>query len=464
MLSNQNKDLWRRIEDFSIDDPLASVKYSDKLAYFNGWSKGYTKRVIEEYKKFIFLCCVLPGGASPSKPIDEAWHLHLTYTHNYWKEFCNTVLGKEIHHFPSRGGPEEKEKHSYWYENTLKAYFNYFEKEPPGDIWIHDTPVSMQQNNEPTNKTLRDYKQFYRKYPYFLLLPFLVPLIFGKIHAFQITGHQFLVFYSALVISFIIFLLTIGRKKKEELRQLVAEEYKGDADVYQLARFVFGKERSLRAAIVDLVEKRVLEPVRKNKFIYHPTNYRYSSIEKNPLAISLLKNIKDGEAIPFTSLSNYYNEENTYHAELSSLYKSVSAKDYIPAAIFISIGLIGVARILQGTYNDKPVSFLVAICVIFSIASLVTITNYSGTSLLKGEFQKKYQNSELPEFASSAIAGSFVFFGLSYLPNMNGDSYLRKTFSNYYDGSDGSSGWNSSGCGSDGGSCGGGCGGCGGGD
>src|SRR5687768_6262091 len=136
MQSEQQKDLWNRIRDFAIDDPLASVKYSDKLAFNNGWSKDYTARVIEEYRRFIFLCCVLPGGASPSKPVDEAWHLHLTYTHSYWKGFCESVLGKEIHHFPSKGGPEEGEKHSQWYDETLDGYREVFGTEAPADIWI----------------------------------------------------------------------------------------------------------------------------------------------------------------------------------------------------------------------------------------------------------------------------------------------------------------------------------------
>lgn len=329
MQSEQQKLLWNRIHQFAIDDPLASVKYSDKLAHHNAWSKEYTGRVIDEYKKFIFLCCILPGGASPSKPIDEAWHLHLTYTHNYWKEFCNQVLEKEIHHFPSKGGPDEKEKHVQWYDRTLNAYRQVFGEDPPKDIWISE--LRIESKITIANKTLSDYKEWYKRYIYIFILPFLLSLVlYGKFIPYQLTGPQFLVFYGSLIVAAATYLLLIRYKKIREARELMSDTYKGDANIYQVSRFVFGRENSLRAAIVDLVSRNVLEPAKKNKFIYHSVNYRYSPSEQNPLALGLIKNVKDGEEIPFTSLSGYYDEEATYHIGLSELYKSMSRKDYLP--------------------------------------------------------------------------------------------------------------------------------------
>jgi len=187
MQSNDHKELWNRICDFSIDDPVASVKYSDKLAYHNGWSKDYTSRVIEEYRKFIFLCCVLPNGASPSPTIDEAWHLHLTYTHNYWKGLCAGVLGKEIHHFPSKGGPEENEKHVQWYNDTLDSYREVFGHSAPGDIWKAE-PHSKEKKSI-LDQTIGIYREAYRKYLFLLSIPFLLILaLYGKIIPYNLTG------------------------------------------------------------------------------------------------------------------------------------------------------------------------------------------------------------------------------------------------------------------------------------
>jgi len=56
------------------------------------WSEIYTIRVIQEYKKFVFLAMVANHVVSPSVPIDRVWHLHLLYTISYWDKFCGEVL------------------------------------------------------------------------------------------------------------------------------------------------------------------------------------------------------------------------------------------------------------------------------------------------------------------------------------------------------------------------------------
>ncbi|ULT23316.1 hypothetical protein KUH03_29530 [Sphingobacterium sp. E70] len=66
------------------------------------------KKAIEEYKKFVYLCCILPDGASPSETVDKVWHMHLMYTQNYWEEFCPEILKRKLHHHPSKGGVTEK--------------------------------------------------------------------------------------------------------------------------------------------------------------------------------------------------------------------------------------------------------------------------------------------------------------------------------------------------------------------
>jgi hypothetical protein len=34
--------------------------------------------------------------------VDQAWHLHLTFSENYWKVFCPQILGSPLHHHPTR--------------------------------------------------------------------------------------------------------------------------------------------------------------------------------------------------------------------------------------------------------------------------------------------------------------------------------------------------------------------------
>ncbi|WP_407497231.1 glycine-rich domain-containing protein [Elizabethkingia anophelis] len=128
--------LWDRIHGFSLDAPDAEFPFSKKLAKEENWNADFTKKAIDEYKKFIYLCCILPNGASPSKIVDKVWHMHLIYTWNYWEEFCPVILKRNLHHYPAKEGRGENNKYNEWYVETLKNYKEIFHSEAPEDIWL----------------------------------------------------------------------------------------------------------------------------------------------------------------------------------------------------------------------------------------------------------------------------------------------------------------------------------------
>ncbi len=131
----RNENLWQRIQEFSLDAQNASFPFSKKLAKEENWSSEFTQRAIEEYKKFVYLCCISPNGASPSEIVDKVWHMHLIYTQNYWEDFCPNVLKMNLHHHPSNGGIEEKYKLRNWFSETLENYKEIFQQEAPDEIW-----------------------------------------------------------------------------------------------------------------------------------------------------------------------------------------------------------------------------------------------------------------------------------------------------------------------------------------
>lgn len=141
----QNDPLWNRLQEFSLDECAADFPFSKKLAKEENWTETFTRKAIDEYKKFVYLCCISPNGASPSEIIDKVWHMHLIYTQNYWEEFCPEVLQQKLHHQPSQGGESEKEKHKSWFAETLENYEKIFEQEPPKDIW---KPVQIPLKNK----------------------------------------------------------------------------------------------------------------------------------------------------------------------------------------------------------------------------------------------------------------------------------------------------------------------------
>jgi uncharacterized protein with PIN domain len=127
--------LYQRIQCFSLDEADAAFPLSQKLARENGWTAQYTQRVMDEFKKFMFLAVVAGHPVTPSEQVDQVWHLYLTYTHSYWHEFCAKVLQKPLHHNPTRGGISEYQKFDKWYTNTLISYERFFDQLPPSDIW-----------------------------------------------------------------------------------------------------------------------------------------------------------------------------------------------------------------------------------------------------------------------------------------------------------------------------------------
>lgn len=131
----KEKQLWKALKAFSPDEPEAVLSFSQRLAQENGWTADYTKRAIEEYKCFLFLCCVSSTKLTPSPVVDQVWHLHMVYTHSYWNELCRTILQKELHHNPTQGGAAEAQKYRECYEQTLKQYRLKFGKDAPPDIW-----------------------------------------------------------------------------------------------------------------------------------------------------------------------------------------------------------------------------------------------------------------------------------------------------------------------------------------
>lgn len=134
-MNREQSALWQRIESFEIDDPAASFPFSARLANENGWTQEFARRVVDEYKRFVFLMMVAGHEVTPSDEVDQAWHLHLVYTRSYWDELCSEVLGRPLHHGPTKGGQAEGQRFEDQYLKTLASYERWFGAVPPSDIW-----------------------------------------------------------------------------------------------------------------------------------------------------------------------------------------------------------------------------------------------------------------------------------------------------------------------------------------
>ncbi len=134
-MDRRQTDLWNKLQTFEFDDAASSLTYSKRLARENAWTLAYAKKVIEEYRRFIFLMMEAGHPVTPSDEVDQAWHLHMVYTRSYWDDLCEGVLGRSLDHGPTTGGEAEDDKYEDWYEKTLESYERLFGEKPPREVW-----------------------------------------------------------------------------------------------------------------------------------------------------------------------------------------------------------------------------------------------------------------------------------------------------------------------------------------
>lgn len=126
--------IWRRIATMRIEAEGATLTFAARLARENGWSARHAAAVVEEYRRFLYLAATA-GPVTPSEDVDQAWHLHLSYTRHYWEMLCGEILGRPLHHDPTEGGAGQRAHYHRQYEETLARYRTIFGAAPPYEIW-----------------------------------------------------------------------------------------------------------------------------------------------------------------------------------------------------------------------------------------------------------------------------------------------------------------------------------------
>jgi hypothetical protein len=125
--------LWKRIEahDFEPDTPL---NFTKRLARDRGWSLEAARFAIGGYRRFCFLAAISDAPMTPSETVDEVWHQHLIYSRDYWDIWCGQVLRAPLHHDPTPGGIQERQKFRRQYAETMALHERYFGPPDPA-LW-----------------------------------------------------------------------------------------------------------------------------------------------------------------------------------------------------------------------------------------------------------------------------------------------------------------------------------------
>ena len=477
--------LWLKLTGFSFDTPGAWFSFAQKLAHENGWSQDYAERVVEEYRRFLFLAAQAGHSVSPSEDVDQAWHLHLINTRSYWDELCGKLLEQPLHHAPSRGGPDEDAKHRSWYAETMASYQKFFGVRPPRDIWPAERTF-----------TSADFTRVDRRKNWIVPQPGREVvlgagyLIFIALLAVGCGRSIFLAIESALGLSEGVVLAAYGLIFSAawlcvgKLRRWAFQPEPRDwppelrPEPYEVAFLAGGKTRTLDAVIASLLQREHL--------VFVATNPRQivCNVPLPPGAHSLeaevMATIAERRVVNYSSL--YYSGRIDDRIQLME-ERLISARCMLPrktALIVTSLtaGLLafplcfGLPMAHAGAAAGKPVGWLILWCGVTAICAVASVLWHSrrtrrGDALLtdiQDECQALKSEKVKPGTPAIQVATAVALFGVGVLAGSAlqrlPDAFLTLSNQNY--GSGGGDSGSGGGWGGGGGGCSGG-GGCGGG-
>jgi uncharacterized protein (TIGR04222 family) len=485
---------WRAIEAFALDDPGAALPFSRRLARDKAWSLPFTQRAIREYKRFVFLALHAGHPVTPSEAVDEVWHEHLTYTRSYWERFCGEILGRPLHHEPTRGGQQERERYHGQYERTLAAYEQLFGEKPPADIW----PVAKVRfrRNQATMLVQAGRYWLVRKPPRdigkVVVLSAVSLALAGcaalkQVWPWSLNGGQFLQLYFWLLAGGLcVAWLLRWRLRKTPTRTppLTGNE----ADMY-LQAYVAGRERRvLFAALTRCLDAEcvAVSTVGSTPMVRIS---KPAPDSLHPVETALIDELtRAGGQLSLSEL------EARLEPVLQPLADEALARDWIlqqgaqsnawlwPLVIGLGPLILGASRVWQGLEAGRPVGFLVIMMIVGGFAFLATLVRRPWLTL-HGQSQLKTWRAEKirlkhyannPGYEAAEMGGpgmSVALFGVGALSGM----MIYQDFVQTLRPMQTTTGAGDTGCGtvdsggssggdSGGGGCGSGCGGCGGGD
>lgn len=486
--------LWDRIVAHRFDDPAARLTFTARLARENGWTIGKAVRVVDEYRRFVFLALTAGHAVTPSEDVDQAWHLHLAYTRDYWQIFCRNVLGEPLHHGPTRGGRAAADRYDDQYRQTLAAYEAAFDTPPPADIW--PTPeqrfgpdLAWRRVNVanhwvvPKPRWLRGRTRKATSLAGLAAVPLMAA---GIPNPLDLTGPPFLMLFAALATGSIVAGVVLRRLFQAEGEPLVPGEQLEPLELALLANDGRWRCAATGLAMLAVAPERPADEGEQREpstfsLVSSPPAGASPLLEALHARLAALGSCSPAEAIK--AAADVARDEFEPPLVARGLLVGdwwTSATPWViitPTAVTLALGL---AKIAVGTSRGKPVGFLVVGCVVLTLIGLLALARKprrtrQGDAMVHEAWrrfresgqQDAWANRRRTEPATQPVALMPLAVALLGIGALGGTThaFLHQSIERLRTGSDSGGGGCGTGGGGEagGGGCGG-CGGCGGGD
>lgn len=122
------QDLRHALENYTFPEGFAG-----KLVQETHLPLQEIAALLHEYRRFLIMAAVGGQSITPSQRVDDAWHLHLTYSRDYWERLV-PLLGRPLHHEPA-GSAHEHAHYQEQYIRTLMLYRDTFGEDAPQRWW-----------------------------------------------------------------------------------------------------------------------------------------------------------------------------------------------------------------------------------------------------------------------------------------------------------------------------------------
>ncbi len=370
--------LWQRLQAYAIDAPDAAFPFTRRLARDNAWPLPYAVRVVQEYKRFCYLAMSAGHHVTPSDAVDQAWHLHLIYTRDYWDDFCPNVLLGKLHHGPTRGGNDEGDKFKDWYARTLTSYAQHFGQAPPADIW----PTPQKRFGRDAVGVRRiEYRYWWLKKPWHWWGVAALTTCLGTPALAQgpsllpdPTAKQFLLGYSLLLVLCIAWTLLMWTLFRRPWEALQADDT--DRTPEEAAYLSGGHKRVMETAAYRLL--------RANAIRIDPASGRLKigdrrPKEPTPIEAGLLDAVsaraRSNEIAKICQDRSEFLSWRLRELGLAMKTKLVWAHRLLVSPPFIMLILVGISRFNKAQIHHEPAGFVLLLLLAVTVLAFVFSLN-----------------------------------------------------------------------------------------